>query len=60
MEGAVIGAVAEIHDIPMLVVKAVQDYGDSHKSDQFRAYAAEASARFLLTFLETIDLEKLS
>lgn len=59
MEGAAIGAVAEITGIPMLIVKAVQDYGDTHKSDQFRAYAAEASACFLLTFLETIDLDSI-
>ncbi len=59
MEGAAIGAVAEITGIPMLVVKAVQDYGDATKSDQFREYAAEASARFLLEFLETLDPEEL-
>jgi nucleoside phosphorylase len=52
MEGAVIGAVAEIHEIPMIVVKSVQDYADYDKNDQFRLYAAETSARFLLDFLK--------
>ncbi|WP_144876348.1 5'-methylthioadenosine/S-adenosylhomocysteine nucleosidase, partial [Hyella patelloides] len=40
MEGAAVGAVAEIHDIPMIVFKSVQDYADYDKSDQFRLYAA--------------------
>lgn len=55
MEGAAIGAVAEIHEIPMIVVKGVQDYADPDKNDQFRAYAAEVSARFLLAFFTTSD-----
>ncbi|NEP27924.1 hypothetical protein [Moorena sp. SIO3I6] len=53
MEGAAIGAVAEIHEIPMIVVKGVQDYADYDKNDQFRHYAAEVSARFLLAFFTT-------
>ena len=55
MEGAAIGAVAEIYEIPMIVVKGVQDYADHDKNDQFRAYAAEASARFVFAFLTTSD-----
>lgn len=53
MEGAAIGAVAEIHEIPMIVVKGVQDYGNHEKNDLFRHYAAETSARFLLAFFKT-------
>ena len=56
MEGAAIGAVAEIEEIPIIIVKGVQDYADYDKSDQFRQYAAEVSARFLLAFLTTIEL----
>ena len=56
MEGAAIGAVAEIEEIPIIIVKGVQDYADDDKSDQFRQYAAEVSARFLLAFLTTIEL----
>ncbi|NER08605.1 MAG: 5'-methylthioadenosine/S-adenosylhomocysteine nucleosidase, partial [Okeania sp. SIO3C4] len=54
MEGAAIGAVAEINQIPIIIVKAVQDYADDDKNDQFREYAAEVSARFLLAFFATI------
>jgi len=54
MEGAAIGAVAEIEEIPMIIVKGVQDYADHDKNDQFREYAAEVSARFLLAFFTTI------
>ena len=56
MESAAIGAVAETHNIPMIVVKSVQDYGDYDKNDQFRFYAAETSARFLLNFLTISSL----
>ena len=56
MEGAAIGAVAEIEEIPIIIIKGVQDYADDDKSDQFRQYAAEVSARFLLAFLTTIEL----
>ena len=55
MEGAAIGAVAEIHEIPIIIVKGVQDYADYDKNDQFRQYAAEVSARFLLAFFTTSD-----
>ncbi len=56
MEGAAIGRVAEIEEIPMIVVKSVSDYGDLDKNDQFRHYAAETSARFLLEFMKTTDI----
>lgn len=52
MEGAAMGEVASIRNIPMIFVKAVSDYGDYDKNDQFRHYAAEASARFLIAFLK--------
>ncbi|NER08807.1 MAG: 5'-methylthioadenosine/S-adenosylhomocysteine nucleosidase, partial [Okeania sp. SIO3C4] len=53
MEASAIGKVAEIEEIPMIIVKGVQDYADYDKNDQFREYAAEVSARFLLAFLTT-------
>ncbi|NET40705.1 hypothetical protein [Okeania sp. SIO2B3] len=56
MEGAAIGAVAEIQEIPIIIVKGVQDYADYDKNDQFREYAAEVSARFLLAFFTTIEI----
>ncbi|MEM1170875.1 MAG: hypothetical protein AAGJ08_17795 [Cyanobacteria bacterium P01_H01_bin.35] len=54
MEAAAICAVGEIYEIPVIVIKGVQDYADYDKNDQFRKYAAEVSARFLLAFLTTI------
>ncbi|HEY2295109.1 MAG TPA: tetratricopeptide repeat protein, partial [Thermoanaerobaculia bacterium] len=52
MEGAAIGAVAEIEGVDhCLVVKGVQDYADPDKDDRFRSYAIEASYRFLAAFL---------
>ncbi len=51
MEGAAMGAVAEIHDLPMILVKGVADYGDHDKDDGFRHFAARAAAAFLLHFL---------
>ncbi|NES65340.1 MAG: hypothetical protein F6K24_08800 [Okeania sp. SIO2D1] len=56
MEGAAIGAVGAISEIPIIIVKGVQDYADDDKNDQFRKYAAEASARFLLAFFTTIEI----
>lgn len=52
MEASAIGAVAEIEGRKALVIKSVQDHADHEKDDQFRAYAAEASARFLFAFLK--------
>ncbi len=60
MESAAIGAVAELHQLPMMIVKSVSDYGDHDKDDQFRHYAAETSARFLLAFLKKSWLSKSS
>lgn len=54
MESAAIGAVAQLYQLPMVIVKSVSDYGDHDKDDQFRHYAAETSARFLLAFLKKI------
>lgn len=52
MEAAAVAAVAEIEAVEYsLVVKGVQDYADHDKDDQFRAYAIEASYRFLVAFL---------
>lgn len=56
MEVAAIGSVAEIYDIPMIIVKSVQDYADYDKNDQFRLYASETSAQFLLAFITTFSV----
>ncbi len=51
MEGIGIAIAAEKYKRPMIMVKAVSDYGDSDKNDMFRHYAAEASARFFMEFI---------
>lgn len=54
MEAAVIGAVQQAyrHDIPwMIVMKGVQDFADPQKNDNFRHFAARASAECLIGFL---------
>lgn len=51
MESAAIYAVAEKYEIKQLVIKGVQDYADIAKDEQFRQYAAKASARFSIDFL---------
>lgn len=55
MEGAAVGAVAELEHIKnFIVVKAVSDYADEEKDDHFRMYAIEGSYRFLVAFLKKI------
>jgi nucleoside phosphorylase len=51
MEAAAVGRVAEQLHRRAIIVKGVSDYGDSEKDDKFRAFAARASAEFLIRFL---------
>lgn len=52
MEAAAIGAVAHRHDsLPAIVVKGVMDYADPDKNDNFKQFAARASAEVLIAFL---------
>jgi nucleoside phosphorylase len=52
MEGAAIGVVADLEQLDAIMVKAVVDFGDAEKDDQFRDYAARAAALFLIEFLK--------
>ncbi|WP_437730496.1 pentapeptide repeat-containing protein [Sorangium sp. So ce1335] len=52
MEAAAIGYVAEHLGRRSIIVKAVSDHGDHDKDDAFQAFAARASATFLLAFLQ--------
>ncbi|WP_437827054.1 pentapeptide repeat-containing protein [Sorangium sp. So ce1153] len=52
MEAAAIGYVAEHLGRRSIIVKAVSDHGDHEKDDAFQTFAARASARFLLAFLQ--------
>lgn len=52
MEAAAIGAVAHRHNnLPAIVVKGVMDYADPDKNDNFKQFAARASAEVLIAFL---------
>lgn len=57
MEAAAIGAIAHLADIEhVLVMKGVMDYADSSKGDDFKPFAARASAECLIAFLrENLD-----
>src|SRR5262249_28866846 len=52
MEASAIGYVAEHLDRRSIIVKAVSDHADGEKDDSFAAFAARASAKFLLAFLD--------
>lgn len=51
MEASALGAVGSINQIPVIVAKAVSDFGDTFKDDQYRHFAAQASAQCMLKFL---------
>src|SRR6266700_6641065 len=49
------GAASHIH---ALVVKGVSDYGDGSKNDAYHEYAAQASAVYLLSFIQEYVTEQ--
>lgn len=51
MEAAAIANVADQNQIPCLIVKSVVDHADMEKNDNFRDYACEVSAEFVISFL---------
>ncbi len=55
MEASALGALGEIHGIPVLVAKGVSDYGDSFKDDRYRHFAARAAAECLIALLRNAD-----
>jgi nucleoside phosphorylase len=57
MEASGLAALSEAHTIPIIVAKAVSDYGDMFKDDRYRQFAARASAETLILLLrETAHL----
>ncbi len=52
MEGASIAQLAEDEGKRFLVVKAVQDFANVQKDDTYRKFGCQASAKFVLAFLE--------
>ncbi len=51
MEASALGTIAEVEGIPIIVAKAVSDFGDEFKDDRYRHFASQASARAMLHFL---------
>ncbi|NNC21181.1 tetratricopeptide repeat protein [Corallococcus exiguus] len=61
MEAAALGALAHAHrsmGLDVLVLKGIMDFADAGRADQFKPFAARASAECLLAFLrEHIEVE---
>ena len=58
MEGAAVGQVCTLNDVPYLVVRAISDRADGTSTDDFQAFlhdAAETSARLVLHLLDALD-----
>lgn len=51
MEASALAALANINEVPILVAKGVSDFGDTFKDDQYRNFAARASAECLIMLL---------
>jgi nucleoside phosphorylase len=57
MEASALGVAGEFADIPVIVVKAVSDYGDPFKDDRYRTFAARAAAECLIALMkQAVDL----
>lgn len=57
MEASGLAALGEALDIPVIVAKGVSDYGDSFKDDNYREFAARASAECLIKLItESADI----
>lgn len=50
MESSALGAIGDINEIPVIVAKAVSDFGDTFKDDRYRHFASQASARAIIQF----------
>ncbi|EPP8768025.1 effector-associated domain EAD1-containing protein [Acinetobacter baumannii] len=51
MEASGLAALGEILDIPVIISKAVSDYGDTFKDDSYRHFASRAAAECLIKLL---------
>ncbi|MCE9780950.1 phosphorylase family protein [Shewanella algae] len=57
MEASAIAAFGEINQVPVIIAKAVSDFGDKYKDDRYRLFAAHASAQCLIKLIrENTDL----
>lgn len=58
MEGAAIGHVAEINDVPFIIIRSISDNADSEATisyDEFETIASNNSAELVLNMLELIN-----
>lgn len=58
MEGAAVGQVCTLNDIPFLLVRAISDHADGSSDVDFQSFleeAAHSSARIVLHLLEALD-----
>lgn len=58
MEGAAVGQVCTLNDVPFLLVRAISDHADGSSDIDFQAFleeAARSSARIVLQVLEAMD-----
>jgi len=53
MEASGLAATAEAQQVPVIVAKAVSDFGDTYKDDRYREFAARASAETLIMLLRS-------
>lgn len=51
MEASALGALGDVHGVPVVVAKGVSDYGDPFKDDRYRHFAARAAAECLIALL---------
>ena len=61
MEGAAVGQVCTLNDVPFLLVRAISDRADGSSDVDFQDFlheAAQSSARIVLHLLETIDVNE--
>lgn len=57
MEASALGAAGEFIRVPVIVAKGVSDFGDQHKDDRYRTFAARASAEYLVLLMRhSVDL----
>ena len=60
MEGAAVGQVCTLNEVPFLIVRAISDHADGQSDVDFQAFleeAAEASARFVLQLIQEVGEE---
>ena len=61
MEGAAIGHVAEINEVPFIIIRSISDNADDNATlnyDEFEIIAANNSAMIILNMLDLISISE--